>query len=40
MTVVWTALIVVGAGMILVAVWPSVNEGRRRHRDTGERDSG
>jgi predicted anti-sigma-YlaC factor YlaD len=37
MTVLWTALIIVGVVMIVAAVWPSVREGRRRHDD--KRDS-
>jgi hypothetical protein len=28
MTVLWTLLIVVGAAMIIVAVWPSIRAGR------------
>jgi hypothetical protein len=32
MTVLWTLLIVVGAAMIIVAVWPSIRAGRSGQR--------
>ncbi len=38
MTVLWTALIMAGVVMILVAVWPSIRPARKR--DTDDQDRG
>ncbi|MFC3737121.1 hypothetical protein [Paractinoplanes deccanensis] len=38
MTVLWIALIVIGAVMIATAVWPSVRDARPRRRDGHNHD--